>query len=193
MARSGVGGGRYAWQLVAVVAFVATAAVAVVLSRPRAPAIAVTSAACTTAALHAQVGLAAATTGTAFPWTVYYRLELTNVSGRTCVMDGYPAVEAFSGARPVGSPAALDTSVRPVAVTLVPGATAYTLLRYTTDQFGSATCRQVTVPDLRIALPREDGGMLVHWGNPACSRLGPSFLSVQAIQSRIGAFGSPHP
>jgi len=193
MARSGVRGGRYAWQLVAVVAFVATAAVAVVLSRPRAPVIAVTSAACTAAGLHAQVGLAA-TPGAVFPWTVYYRLELTNVSGRTCVMDGYPAVEAFTGAGPVGSPAALDTSVRPVAVTLAPGATAYTLLRYTTtDRFGTAVCQQVTVPDLRIAPPREDSGMLVHWQNPACSRPGPSFLSVQAIQSRIGAYGSLHP
>jgi hypothetical protein len=188
-----VGSGRYAWQLVAVAAFVATAAVAVVVSRPQVPVIAVTSAECTAAGLHAEVGLAG-TPGTAFPWTVYYRLELTNVSGRTCVMDGYPAVQAFTGARPVGSPAALDTSVRPVAVTLAPGATAYTLLRYTTtDRFGTAMCQQVTVPDLRISPPSEDAGMLVQWRNAACSRPGLSFLSVQAIQSRMGEYGSPHP
>jgi len=146
MARSGVGGGRYAWQLVAVVAFVATAAVAVVLSRPRAPAIAVTSAACTAAGLHAQVGLAA-TSGAAFPWTVYYRLELTNVSGRTCVMDGYPAVEAFTGARSVGSPAALDTSVRPVAVTLVPGA----------GSSASSSAGAITGPSASLAIGPEGG------------------------------------
>jgi hypothetical protein len=193
MASSGARGGRYAWQLVAVLAFAATAAVAVVVARPRVPAVAAGGTACTAAGLHAKVGLAAPA-GTAIPRTVYYRLALTNVSDRTCVLDGYPGVEALTGARPVGSPAALDTSVRPVAVTLTPGATAYTLLRYTTTQsFRPAMCRQVTASDLRISPPHGASGMLVQWQNPACSRPGPSFLSVQAIQPRMGEYGSPRP
>jgi hypothetical protein len=206
MARSRVRDGRYAWQLMAAMAFVATAAVAVVGTRARVPepepagtVVAASGAACTAGGLHAEVGLAAMTR-TASPWIVDYMLEFTNVSSRTCVLDGYPSVEAFNGARSVGSPAVLNTSVRPKEVTLTPGATAFTLLRYTTtDWFDAAVCRQVTVPELRISppvlryappSPYTVGAMLVRWRNPACSRPGLSFLSVQAIQ---GGYRSPRP
>jgi hypothetical protein len=206
MARARVRDGRYTWQVVAAVAFVATAAIAVVATRARVPepeqagtVASASGAACTAAGLHAQVGLAAMTR-TASPWIVDYRLEFTNVSRRTCVLDGYPGVEAFNGASSVGSPAVLDTSVRPKAVTLTPGATAYTLLRYTaTDWFDASVCRQVTVPELRISPPAlrysppspyTVGAMVVRWRNPACSRPGLSFLSVQAVQ---GGYRSPRP
>lgn len=194
MARSGMRDGRYAWQLVAVVAFVATAAVAVVVARPRPipAALAYGETVCTAASLRAQVG-PATMPRTSVPWIVDYTLEFTNVSRQTCVLDGYPVVEAYTGARPVGSPAAKDTTVRPKTVTLVPGATAYTLLRYTaTDWFGSAACHEVTVPDLRVSLRHVLRPMVVRWRNPACSRPGLSFLSVQAIQPRTGEYRSPH-
>jgi hypothetical protein len=183
--------GRFAWQLIAVAAFAGTAALAVVVARPGpvSPAAAVTDSACAASGLRAVVGRVSVPT-LDVPGTVNYAVEFTNVSHRTCVMDGYPGVEAFGGSRAIGSPATLDTSVRPMAVTLAPGATAHALLRYTgAGWFGAAACRLVAAPELRISPPDQASAMVVHWRNQACSAAGFHFLSVEAIQPRAIAAG----
>jgi Protein of unknown function (DUF4232) len=181
--------GRLAWQLIAVAAFAGTATLAIVVARPgpAKPAAAVAGSACMTSSLRAYVGRVSMPT-LDVPGAVNFALEFTNVSGRTCVMDGYPGVEAFGGARAIGSPATLDTSVRPIAVTLAPGATAHAMLRYTgAGWFGSAACRLVDAPELRISPPDQANAMVVHWRNQACSQLGFHFLSVQPVQPRAVA------
>jgi hypothetical protein len=180
---------RYAWQTVAVVAFAGTAALAVVLTRvpEQQAALTAENLACTASGLATHVGIAAEQ---GLPVT--YLLEFTNVSHRTCVLDGYPSVDAYAGARQVGSPAVLDTSVRPRTVTLVPGGVAHAALHYTgNEQFGRAACRQVTASWLRVYPPNQAGGLFVPWRIPACSRRGPHFLSVAAIQPRSGMLRSP--
>jgi Protein of unknown function (DUF4232) len=178
--------GRFAWQLIAVAAFAGTATLAIVVARPgpASPVAAVTDSACAASGLRAVVGRVSMPT-LDIPGTVNYAVEFTNVSSRTCVMDGYPGVEAFGGARTIGSPATLDTSVRPMAVTLAPGATAHAMLRYTgAGWFGAAACRLVAAPDLRIYPPDQAKAMVVHWRSQACSQVGFHFLSVQAVQPR---------
>ncbi|MBV9447058.1 MAG: DUF4232 domain-containing protein [Streptosporangiaceae bacterium] len=191
---------RTAWQGVAVAAFAATAALSVVLTRPQPASLVEVVAACRSAGLDAWLGVAAdsgagpliraeSTAGA----SVVYTLEFTNVSGQTCSLYGYPGVWAYTGDRQIGSPATLDTSIRPHVVTLAPGATAHAMLRYTrTASFGSAACRQVTVPGLRVYPPRAGSAVLVPLSIPACSREGPDFLSVEPVQPRAGIPGFPH-
>jgi hypothetical protein len=205
--------GRYALRTVAVVAFAGTAALAVVVARaPEHAVLIAENLACTASGLDARVGLGAdrgALLGTKSQGTKsqgtqpatlprprstaeYYTLEFINISHRTCVLEGYPSVDAYTGTRQIGSPATLDTAVAPRTVTLAPGGTAHTTLRYTgTGQFGQAACRQVTAPWLRVYPTRQDWSVLVRWHIPACSRQGPHFLSVQAIQPRSGGPGFP--
>jgi hypothetical protein len=167
--------------MVAVVAFAGTAALAVVVTRgPEQAALTAENLACTASGLAARVGIAAGGGG-----VPTYTLEFVNISHRTCVLDGYPRVDVYAGARQVGSPATLDTSVRPRSVTLVPGGAAHALLRYTgTRRFGQAACQQVNASRLRVYPPPyyRTGGVFVPWHIPACSRTGPRFLSVAAIQ-----------
>ena len=199
---------------VAVVAFAGTAALAVVLtSAPEQAALTADDLACTASGLATRVG---ATIGGPVGATVggpvgqgvgqgtvprlptSFTLEFINISDRTCVLDGYPSVDAFAGARQVGSPATLDTSVRPHTVTLAPGGAAHATLRYTgTERFGHAACREVTASRLRVYPPQQQQAeagagagaeaVFVPWHIPACSRRGPHFLSVAAIQPRTGA------
>jgi hypothetical protein len=183
--------GRLAWQLIAVAAFAGTATLAIVAARPgpASPVAAVTDSACTTSGLQAWVGKVSVPT-VDIPGTVNYALEFKNVSDRTCVMKGYPDVEAFGDARAIGSPATLDTAVRPIAVTLAPGATAHAMLRYTgSGWFGAAACRLVDAPELRISPPDQANAMVVHWRIQACSQLGFHFLSVEAVQPRAVTSG----
>jgi hypothetical protein len=201
---SGDGTGRgTAWRLVAVAAFAATAALAVVLAKapgplslergtPESAALSADTIACTTAGLDARIGAgpergSAAASGFT-PRVEYFTLEFTNVSHRTCVLEGYPHVDVYVGSRQVGSPATLDTAVRPRTVTLVPGATAQATLRYTgTGTFGRA-CHRIIPSWLRVAPPGQRAGALFPWRNPACAHNGPDFLSVQAVQPRFGHY-----
>ena len=176
---------RYALRLVAVAAFGGTAALAVVLTRmPQQASLAAESIYCTASGLAARIGAAAGG----------YSLDFTNISHRTCVLDGYPSVDAYvgprqAGPRQVGTPATLDTSVRPRTVTLAPGGTAHATLRYTGT--GHATCRRGTAFWLRVYPPHQTRAMFVRWHLPACSRLGPHVLIVAAIQPRSGMLRSP--
>jgi hypothetical protein len=181
--------GRYALRTVAVVAFAGTAALAVVLtSAPEQAALTAENLACTSSGLAARIGLAV-DQGAVSTFT----LEFINISHRTCVLKGYPSVDAYVGARQVGSPATLDTSVLPRTVTLAPGDAAHATLRYTgTGQFGQDACREVTASRLRVFPSRRAaGGQFVPVHIPACSRRGPHFLSVAAIQSWPGALAPP--
>jgi Protein of unknown function (DUF4232) len=87
-----------------------------------------------------------------------------------------------------------DTSIRPRPVMLAPGATAHSVLRVTgTGRFRPTACAQVTAPELRVMPPEADRPAFVPIRLPACSRKGPKFLSVQAIQPRPGIPGLPVP
>jgi hypothetical protein len=204
--------GHIAWRVIAVVAFAGTAALAVTLSRaPARPDHASLSAnlsqsPCATAGLEAWLGLASApgsasvtsTEGRLEPGGAYYTLEFTNVSARACSLYGYPEVSAYAGQGPsgtqIGSAAARDTSVRPQPVTLAPGQTAHSVLRVTsTRTFQPTACVQVTAPELRVMLPDQVRPAFVPIHLPACSKKGPEFLSVQAIQPRPGIPGLPAP
>jgi hypothetical protein len=200
--------GRSAWQVIAVAAFVATAAVAVTLTRPEPTAVTEFTAACRVAGLDAWLGIAASAgdpgrpsgrapgpapgTATGVGRTAeYYALEFTNISRQACSLYGYPGVWAYTGGRQVGSPATLDTSVRPSTVTLAPGATAHAVLRYTAGS-SPAGCKQVIVRELRVKLPQAGGEVLVPLTLSECPSGKPSSLSVQAVQPRAGIPGLMH-
>jgi len=204
--------GHIAWRLVAVVAFAGTAALAVTLSRvPARPDHAslssnLTQSSCAASGLEAWLGLGStagptSVTGTGDrlePGGTYYTLEFTNVSARACSLYGYPEVSAYAGegagGTQIGSAAAHDTSVRPHPVTLAPGQTAHSVLRVTsTGTFQRTVCAQVTAPELRVRLPDQVRPAFVPIHLSACSKKGPQFLSVQAIQPRPGIPGFPVP
>jgi hypothetical protein len=197
--------GHIAWRAIAVVAFAGTAALAVTLSRaPARPDHAalssnLTQSPCGKSGLEAWLGLAqTARSGTPSrqPTGTYYTLEFTNVSARVCSLYGYPEVSAYAGDQAggtqIGSAAAHDTSVRPRPVTLAPGQTAHSVLRVTSaGTFQPTVCVQVTAAELRVSLPGQVRPAFVPVQLPACSKRGPEFLSVQAIQPRPGVPGFP--
>jgi hypothetical protein len=81
-------------------------------------------------------------------------------------------------------------------VTLEPGATAHAVLRVGTGQFQTTACERVTAPELRVMLPGQ--GMRAQPAYmpiivPACAKMGPEFLTVQAIRPRPGIPGVTPP
>lgn len=202
--------GQIGWRVVAIVAFVGTAALAVVLSRVPGSTVAALSSdfsgpACAASGLEAwlgqgavgadPVGVGMSRDGTS------YTLEFTNVSHQACRLYGYPEVSAYHGSAAtgeneagdqIGGPAIRDTSVHPQPVMLQPGATAHAVLRVVvTASVKPAACARVTAEELRVTLPSQGRPAFVPVHIPVCSSKGAVSLSVQAIQARPGVPGHP--
>ncbi len=204
---------RSAWQAVAVAAFAATAALAITLTRPQQVALTESASACRVAALRTWLGISAGAAGAVDPAVgiadtgvvprvsstgptktdVYYTIEFTNVSAHACSLYGYPWVWAYAGGHQIGSPAELDTSIRPSTVMLAPRETAHAVLHFSIAAvFRTASCHEVTAPELSIYPPDTGGALLIPVPPlPACSRKGADYLSVQPVQPRAGIPGFP--
>ena len=125
------------------------------------------------------------TTGNGAAGSIYYHLNLTNLSGRACTLSGYPGVSAVNLAgREIGAGASRERSQKPRLVTLAPGGGATVLLRIVeAGNFPSSSCREVTAAGLRVYPPGQAASKLVPFPFQACSRAGASVLSVRAVQS----------
>jgi hypothetical protein len=124
------------------------------------------------------------TQGSGAAGSVYYHLKLTNLSGRACTLRGYPGVSAVSLAgRQLGRAAARDSVHQPKLVTLANASSASVVLRIVAAaNFPIATCRPVTAAGLRVYPPNETAAKVVPFPFRACSRSGPVYLSVEAVQ-----------
>jgi hypothetical protein len=124
------------------------------------------------------------TQGNGAAGSIFYTLELTNLSSRACTLSGYPGVSAVNLAgHELGSAASRDTSHTPHTVTLASGATATALLRIVqAGNFPTSACHQVTAAGLRVFPPNLTTSKVVPFPFPACSLSGPKYLAVRALQ-----------
>lgn len=156
----------------AAAALAAAGAVATASASPRAHA----AAACSTSGLVAWLNTGA---GGGAAGSFYYTLELTNLSGSTCTVSGYPGVSAvsLSGAR-IGSPAS-RTVGSPKTITLGNGASTKMTLRIVDVlNFPTSTCRPVWAAGLRVYPPGQTASRIVPGPFRACSRTGTIFMNI---------------
>jgi hypothetical protein len=123
------------------------------------------------------------TNGNGTAGSTYYKLELTNLSGRRCALSGYPGVSAVDLAgRQLGSAAGRTPAVRRKSIVLGPGRTATATLQVAdTSVFAKTRCRSVTAAGLRVYPPNQTGSKVVPFPFRACSRAGPVSLHVQPV------------
>jgi uncharacterized protein DUF4232 len=117
--------------------------------------------------------------------STYYKLQLTNLSGNACTVQGFPGVSAVGLADgQVGRPAARNHTGTTRQVRLPNNGTAVAILRIVNVQnFPRSSCRPVVAAALRVYPPNQTGSKLVPFPFPACSRsAGPVFLFVRAVQ-----------
>jgi hypothetical protein len=124
------------------------------------------------------------TQGNGTAGSIYYTLELTNLSGRTCTLLGYPGVSAVTlGGAQLGSAAGRYNTGKVTAVTLGTGATATASLQIVeAGNFPPATCRMVTASGLRVYPPNQTVSKVIPFPFQSCSRSGPIYLRVQTVR-----------
>jgi hypothetical protein len=142
---------------------------------------------CTTSSLAVWFGLGE---GGGTAGSTDYPLELTNLSHSACHLLGFPGVSAWIG-RQLGSPAQRDHSQPVQNVNLAAGDTAHVLLRITdVGNLPAASCRPATAVELKVFPPNQRSARFIPFSFKACSKPGPTFLSVQAVQPGVGVPGS---
>lgn len=113
-------------------------------------------------------------------------LVFTNVSGRTCVLDGFPGVSYVQGGADgaqVGA-AATRSGESTGAVTLAPNAAATAMVRAVeVRNYPEDTCAPTPVAGLRVYPPNDTGSIFVPYATTGCSETGDGLnqLSVQAV------------
>lgn len=183
---------QFAWRGTAVLAFGATAVIAVIVSKPEPEHVVMTTASqagpvfprCGGARLAVSLGLARPQprAGTA------YQVEFTNASHTSCTLAGYPRVAAYeaSGGRytMVGN-AAPQAAPAGRPVLLRPGATAHLVVALTAVTLSPKACGRVTAAGLRVVVPGESVPRYLRHEMTACSASGPKapeYLRVGAVQ-----------
>jgi uncharacterized protein DUF4232 len=117
--------------------------------------------------------------------SVYYQLEISNVSTTTCSLFGYPGVSAVNASgQQLGSPAARDTSRISKTVVLSPGDTAHAVLRII--DVGAIGCPSAKATGLRVFAPNTTASQTVPFSFLACANKGPVFMYVRTTRPRAG-------
>lgn len=169
--------GAIALAAVCAAAFLAPAAAARARSAARSAA---AHPACATSGLVLWIN----TQGNGAAGSVYYQLQLTNLSRHACTVRGYPGVSAVDlhGHR-LGRAASREHVGKARLITLKAGATAQATLRIVNvGIFPAAACRMRTAAGLRVYPPGQHASKVIPFPFGACSRSGPVFLSVRAVQ-----------
>ena len=192
------------WRIATVVAFGATATLAVIVSRgaPVDAALASAngpggqhaaaaagprqagSARCTMSGLRVSVGAGTRVTRV----ITRYPLDFTNVSGAPCTLAGYPAVVAYAGDDvQVGAAAGRDLSVAARRIVLAPGQTAHASVD---ASLAAARCGPVRAAGLRVVAPGQTAARYVKRPMTACAARAPrgqDYLRVRPVQAEPGS------
>lgn len=125
--------------------------------------------------------------GNAGAGSIFFTLKLTNQSGHTCVLHGYPGVSAVNLAgHQLGSAAARDPSATRI-VNLKNSATASVELRLTqAANFPRAACRPGLAAGLRVYPPNQTVAKVVPIPLNACTQAGPIYLRTKAVTGAGG-------
>jgi Protein of unknown function (DUF4232) len=123
------------------------------------------------------------TAGNGAAGSVYYTLNFTNLSGRTCALFGYPGVSAIALAgQQLGSAASRSAAHPTRTVRLATGKSAsITLQIVQAANFPNATCHRTVAAGLRVYPPNQTVAKTVPFPFAACARSGPTYLTVTPL------------
>jgi hypothetical protein len=138
---------------------------------------------CTTADLRVHVGSSQGAAG-----TIYYFIDFTNVSGSTCVVQGYPGVSLVSRGSTAGSQIGADAKRGSTAavklITLAQGQTGHAMLGIAeAGVFPPSSCHPVTAHWLKVFPPDQTVAAYVSFTTQTCASTSQPTMHISAISS----------
>jgi hypothetical protein len=117
--------------------------------------------------------------------SVFYRIELTNLSGHSCTVSGYPKVSAVNlhGVR-IGAVATHEPGKKAHTVKLAPGHSAVATLRIVDAlNFPKKKCKPTLAAGLRIGVPGGSGAKIAPLAFETCAVAKSKTLSVGVVSA----------
>lgn len=121
----------------------------------------------------------------------YYSINLTNMSGRRCALEGYPRVSFVSApdGHQLGAAAGHDPVYPGRRVILRPGHDAYARLQAgASGNYPAPACHPVMVRWLRVYPPAAAAPLYAGFAGSACTVAAARLLSISRIQPGWGAY-----
>jgi Protein of unknown function (DUF4232) len=117
--------------------------------------------------------------------SVYYRVELTNLSGKACTVSGYPTVSAVSlKGQKIGAGATHEPGKKAHTVKLAPGDSAVATLRIVDAlNFPKNKCKPTLAAGLRIGVPGGSGAKVAPLAFETCALTKSKTLSVSVVSA----------
>lgn len=126
------------------------------------------------------------TQGSGAAGAIYYRVELTNLSGHACMLGGYPRVAAVDlQGRQLGKGSGRFVSSKPTFRLANRATASFVLEIVDVENFPSSVCHPVTAAGLRVFAPHDNASKVVPFPFRACSQGSAEYLWAQAAH--------PHP
>ncbi|MGD0454111.1 MAG: DUF4232 domain-containing protein [Solirubrobacteraceae bacterium] len=114
----------------------------------------------------------------------YFKIELANLSGRTCTLAGYPGVSAVNlRGRQIGAPAAREVTGKPGVVTLAPEAQTTAIVRVVDVGALPASCHPAPAAGFRVYPPGQSTSKVVPFPFRTCSNVHQGTMSVRAVKN----------
>jgi hypothetical protein len=115
--------------------------------------------------------------------SVYYRVELTNLSGHACTVSGYPTVSAVSlQGKKIGAGATHEPGKKAHTLKLAPGDSAVATLRIVDAlNFPKNQCKPTLAAGLRIGVPGGSGAKVAPLAFETCALAKSKTLSVSVV------------
>jgi Protein of unknown function (DUF4232) len=115
--------------------------------------------------------------------SVYYWIEFTNLSGRSCTVAGYPQVSAVDlNGRRIGAAATFEPAKEAPPVKLAPDDTAKATLQIVDNlNYPTGRCKPTTAAGLRITVPGGSGSKVAPLAFGACAKSGSQILAVGPV------------
>ena len=125
--------------------------------------------------------------------TIYTDLVLTNNSGHTCTLYGYPGVSfvTAAGGSQIGAAANRDTISPVTLVTLAPSGQANFLIGLTdVGVYPASQCTPVTVSMLRVYPPGDYDSLYVAYSGQTCALSTKVVMRVSAVRAGLTGAGA---
>ena len=138
---------------------------------------------CGSAGLHVKIGPGNGAAGTA-----YYDVELVNISGSTCFVQGYPGVSLVSAGSNAGSQIGADAKRDPVTpprrIVLAPGRTAHAVLGVAdAGNFPSSKCNPVSAHWLKVYPPDQTVALYAPFTTQTCASTSVPTMRITTISA----------
>jgi hypothetical protein len=137
------------------------------------------------------------TVGNGAAGTSYYQMYLTNFSGHTCTLEGYPGVSGVSITQHQLGSAASRNNIYPTKVITLTSAGAglssatssntalVTIGIVDAGNYSASTCKPVTAAGLKVYPPSQTASKFVPFPFSACSKAGALYLTTSAVEKSV--------